>query len=314
MPAPANDSFANAQYIFDGVTISANLVSATIETGESWTGVTTGLASVWYKWVANYSATVTISLPTHSSQYLNVFYSPGTSVTDTLSQLVPVTSDVVTASVAVTEGTVYYFRVAVNASDASTFKLAYPIGRASGVLRAIGTNDLPTRLVANLPSSAGARLLEAVGFGPSSELVTSRIDLLAIDEHSTSVFARNLIRNSNNSPSVSCERWLRVRFEPPFTAITNMRLWVNNYSPGNGWAINFGTTTVYREPSTSLSDIAYAPIPSSDPGISNLGFDLLTGGQVQHTPWIVLQAVYTGNTPGRIQVSDLNFEFDWTEM
>jgi hypothetical protein len=319
MAAPANDLFVNARYIYDGIQFGDDLTGATLEAGEStstWgTGVTIDTRSIWYKWVAAATVSVTVKLAVASSQKLTVFASSGEQTVDTLDTITPLAHSALIYTFVATAGLTYYFRVS-NSSGTNTFQLSYPVGRAPGALRSQGTNDLPTNINALIRSNARVKLTEAVGYGPDSERMTSRFDLLVQDEHSESPFAANhlLRRSSDNSPSYSCERWVRLRFEPPFAAITKLRFWVNNYSANSGWALYYGLASTFRKPSDSASDIAVRPVPTADPDVANLGPEILTGGQVQYSQWLVFQAVWIGGNPGKLQTSDLNWEFDWTEM
>lgn len=316
MPAPTNDNFASARYIYDGIAFTDDLTGATIEANEDSThlpGTPIGLRSIWYKWIALATTSVVVDLPVRSSQSLTIYQGSGDLV-DTFDTLTLITG-AVPAPFAATAGVTYYFRVS-NSSGLNTFKLSFPLGVPPGAYRSPGTNDLPTALDARLHTNPRVHIVEAVGYAPESERLSSRMDLLAEDQHSESVFATSslLVVNSDTSPAFTSERWVRLRFEPPFAAITNLRFWVNNYSLNAGWAIYYGLTPRFRKPSAALSDIATIPVPTADPGIPNLGVGVLTGGRVQYSDWLVLQAVYVGRSPGPIQSTPLNYEFDWTEF
>jgi hypothetical protein len=316
MPTPTNDNFASARYIYDGIQFSDDLTGATIEANEDSThlpGTPIGLRSIWYKWVALATTTVTVNLPVVSSQSLTI-YQGGGDLVDTFDTLTLISGSI-PATFTSLAGVTYYFRVS-NSSGLNTFQMSFPLGVPPGSYRSPGTNDLPTALNATLHTNPRVHIVEAVGYAPESERLSSRMDLLADDQHSDSVFAATslLVPNSDTSPAFTSERWLRLRFEPPFAAILNLRFWVNNYSPNAGWAIYYGLSPQFRKPSKALSDIAISPVPTTDPGVPNLGVDLLTGGRVQYSEWLVLQAVFIGRTPGAIQSSPLNYEFDWTEF
>jgi hypothetical protein len=62
------------------------------------------------------------------------------------------------------------------------------------------------------------------------------------------------------------------------------------------------------------SPVAVYDVPTSDPGASNLGMSLVTGGTVQYSPWIVFQARWEGSSPGKIQPDMFNFNFAWSEQ
>lgn len=182
--------------------------------------------------------------------------------------------------------------------------------------RTPGTNDLPSMLSGSVVSNVGVDLMEATGYGPDSETVTGKIDLLAVDMHSANPLSSKatLERLSNGAPSYTCERWVRLRFTPPFGAILKLRFWVDNYAPSDGWEVRYGTTSFYRKPSTSASDIATVIVPATDPGVSNLGDEILTGGQIQYSNWIVLQATWMGTAAHKIQADPLDWQFDWTDI
>lgn len=326
MAAPANDLFANARYIYDGIQFGDDLTGSTLEAGEIagdlGTRVAVGTRSVWYQWVPDVTFLASVSLPVFAvNQTLAVLSADPDIVTNTLSTLTYVTAvqNSTPVSFTATAGVTYYFRVYTSTSSPSSgnlFQVAYSPGRTPNALRAAGSNDLPTNLTSTVGTSAGFEIMEAVGYGPDSVVTTASINLLGNDEHSESSFAvtNPLVPNSDGSPSSSCERWVQIRFAPPFAAIANLRFWVNNYDPNGGWALYYGVTSEYRKPSTSISDIAVLPVPTSDPGSANLGVQILTGGQMQYSSWLVLQAVWIGGVPGPIQTAPLNFEFDWAEM
>lgn len=175
-------------------------------------------------------------------------------------------------------------------------------------------DDLPI-LGSTIRTTALVDITEAIGTAPDSERIVTDFSLLSDDEHSNTPYAAKavLARKSDGSATYSCERWVRLRFSPPFGALVNIRFWVDNYDPADGWDLLWGTSPVYLKPTASASSVAVFQVPSTDPVTSNIGMDLITGGQVQYTPWIVLQARWMGSPPGQIQPSPFNWHFGWSE-
>lgn len=161
--------------------------------------------------------------------------------------------------------------------------------------------------------NALVEVVEAIGAAPDSERTVTGFSLVADDRHSTDLHPTYLARKSNGAPVYTCERWVRLRFTPPFGALANVRFWVDNYAPEDGWEVLWGISDAYQKPNLDASTVAVATVPSSDPVTSNLDLDLVTGGEVAYTPWIVLQARWVGNAPGPIQSAPLNWRFEWSE-
>lgn len=180
------------------------------------------------------------------------------------------------------------------------------------------SGDLPTPIT-RVTSGALASLVEAVGPGPSSEYHVSTVDLYSVDAHSGTSTGSYLLKNSDDSTPYSCERWVRIRFSPPYGTISNIRFWVDNYAPIAGWEINWGTALTYNTPRVgSRSQIAMSPLPQTDPGGSNIAINdretLAVGfGSTIFTDWIVLQAAWKGAVYGAIQPAPLNLTFAWRE-
>lgn len=317
MAAPANDNFANARYIFDGITFGDDTAGATLEpteaTNPAWRNTLLGVASVWYKWVADYDGTVTFSVvSSRANHYLDLFVGDGTDTFATITRLTT-SSSLASVQVTVSEGRTYYIRIAGDGSFPTTFNLAFPVGRPPNVLSAPGSNDLPILSFGPIHMDALVEITEAIGAAPDSERTVTGFSLVAADQHSSDRRPVYLSRLSNGAPSYSCERWIRLRFTPPFGALGNVRFWVDNYRPRGGWELLWGISDMYRKPSLDASMVAVDPIPTSDPMTSNVDLDLVAGGEVAYSPWIVLQARWLGSAPGPIQADPLNWRFAWAE-
>jgi hypothetical protein len=108
-------------------------------------------------------------------------------------------------------------------------------------------------------------------------------------------FMINPLRIIDGSPTRSYERWTRLRFTPPFGAISAIRFWVPNYSATPGWTVRYGTADIFSSPVMTASSIAtFVGFPTSDPGEGspNLGGETpLTGEQVQYSKYLVVQSV-----------------------
>lgn len=182
--------------------------------------------------------------------------------------------------------------VTFNAGSPSTTSAPEPPG---------GPTDLPTDVDGSVPSNPRVELLESIGFGmygPSSETVVSsgRVFLCGQDVHSPEDPLTYAIKaNSDGTPSYSYERWLRVRFVPPFGLVGQFRFWVDDLPIPDGWFINWGWTNTYKVPTDAPSQIATSPVPTFDPGISNSNFGdsiALDGRQIRYTAYLVLQAYF----------------------
>lgn len=175
------------------------------------------------------------------------------------------------------------------------------------------TNDLPALSTGPIHMDGLVEITEAIGAAPDSERIVTGFSLVAVDRHSADRHPIYLARNSNGAPAYTCERWVRLRFTPPFGALANVRFWVDNYAPEDGWELLWGISDAYQKPSLDASTVAIHPVPTSDPVTSNLALDIVTGGAVAYSPWIVLQARWVGSVPGPIQSAPLNWRFGWSE-
>ena len=171
-----------------------------------------------------------------------------------------------------------------------------------------------------MSDDAQVDVLEAVGLGPDSEVVTSSIQIMATDQHSGTLSP--LRRNLNGLPAYSCERWLRLRLTGGSAHL--VRFWIDNLAPNPGWQLLMGTSLTWRKPTTSRSEIAVALVPTEDPRVDAPNLypllsgttpldDLLDGSSTQYTPWLVLQAVWTADDDTVFQFGDLDFRFAWEE-
>lgn len=126
-------------------------------------------------------------------------------------------------------------------------------------------------------------------------------------------FLLNPLRLTDGSPTRSYERWMRLKFTPPFGAVSAIRFWVPNYSATPGWTVRYGTADIFSTPIMTASSIATTVgFPTADPGEGspNLGGETpMTGEQVRYSKYLVVQAVvedsadlgpikgYDGNDP-----------------
>lgn len=176
--------------------------------------------------------------------------------------------------------------------------------------------DLPIAIDGTLRTPAIVDVVEAVGYGPDSETVTTEINLLADDMHTVSAYASTskIPVKADGSLAYSAERWIRLRFMPPFGTATHIRFWIPNYNPNPGWQLYWGLATDYQKPLASdPSSIAIYPVPVLEPTTANVSDELLTGNEVQYSPWIVLQAARFPNSLGSLQLEAFNYRFGWAE-
>lgn len=151
-------------------------------------------------------------------------------------------------------------------------------------------------------------VLEAIGYGPDSEIVQAgEINLLATDAHSNVI--SKLQRSPVGLPVHTCERWIRLRFTSRESVVGSIRFWIDNQSPNEGWTLFYGVVSDYSKPVTAKSVIAIYPVPSSDPGTPNV----LDGFVDQYSPWIVLQAEWVGTADDSFQADTFNYVFGWDE-
>lgn len=165
--------------------------------------------------------------------------------------------------------------------------------------------------------------MEAIGYGPDSEIIVESVNLAATDVHSG--VQSEMRRNPNGLPVYSCERWLRLRFTSLSVQAALARFWISNLAPNPGWSMLMGTNMTYRKPTTSRSDIAVNPVPGVDPGsdlpnlypavtVNTVGIDdLLDGTIAQYSPWLVLQTIWTADNDDPFQADAFDFNFAWDE-
>jgi hypothetical protein len=170
-------------------------------------------------------------------------------------------------------------------------------------------SDLPT-LGTVVPGGATVHLVEAIGDGPSLELIANTISLAEADVLSGAAIFSKLRRFSDGRPAYTRERWVRLQFSPPFGDITKLRFWVDDYSPSSGWDLYWGQSAFYRKPVGDLSSFAGVTVPTTDPVASNLG--LIRSGELVASAWVVLQAHWTGSI-GPMQATPIHIRFAWTE-
>lgn len=186
-----------------------------------------------------------------------------------------------------------------------SFKYAFRFTAAPTVIPAAqalpgGPSDVPTDVDSNVASNPRIELLESVGYGsrgPASEIVlepTRAVHLCGQDVHSPTLAAEFPIpANSDGTPTYSYERWIRVRFTPPFGLIGQFRFWVDPVEIPAGWQVLWGWTYGYQVPTAGESAVALSALPTADPGpsLSNFGDPgSFTGTQTRFSAYLVLQA------------------------
>jgi len=163
-----------------------------------------------------------------------------------------------------------------------------------------GPSDLPTDVDGSVPSNPKVELLEAIGYGqygPASEvLVDGTVHLCGEDVHTPDDVLQQAIKaNSDGTPSYSYERWVRVRFVPPFGLVGQFRFWADPVDIPDGWNITWGWTDNYKVPTNAPSEIATSALPTFDPGIASANFGqpvALDGRSIRYTAYLVLQAYF----------------------
>lgn len=169
---------------------------------------------------------------------------------------------------------------------------------------------------------ATVEVIERVGGGNTQ--VAEHVHLLGEDVFSGGPLEFGLFPlrpNIDGGWSYSYERWLRLRFQPPFTYVYDFFFWTPDLVVPDNWAIRYGTS---QEPVTATnapSSIAVNPLPTSKPEEPNIGGVIpLDGTGLRYSDWIVLQASvngdasfgpmlgFTGNEPASVR-----WRFDWTE-
>lgn len=134
-----------------------------------------------------------------------------------------------------------------------------------------------------------AAVEEAVGSTQVIQTLVGYLHMLADDRHTIAGAQGYRTALLDQARPISYERWIRVRFDPPFRFISGLRFWTPNLIIPDGWSLLWGTTDTYREPVNTISSIAVDEVPTSDPGAPNCG-PAPTGTGTQHSSWIVLQA------------------------
>lgn len=171
------------------------------------------------------------------------------------------------------------------------------------------------------------RLEEAIGPPPGQLQAATSVHMLAQDAFSTpgatGYAAGPLQVHADGSPTWSMERWLRIAFEPPFTEIRDVYFWLPGLVVTPGWSLALGTTTTYRQPTSSPSTIATQAAPTTKPTEPNAGGrPALTGPDERYSDWIVLQASATGDAPPGPMLGfnpdgspkPLQYRLDWIEL
>lgn len=162
----------------------------------------------------------------------------------------------------------------------------------------------------------------------SLQLVDQYVHLLGQDTHSGQspwAFATAGITDTGSGVGRTYERWIRLRFTPPFDTVTGVRFWVQGLdSPPPGWSVRYGTTATFTAPVSSASSIAVLALPTSDPGRTspNLLADTFAGTDTRYTDWVVIQASVDMSVapPGPLLgfgpeggLRALGLNFAWTE-
>lgn len=139
---------------------------------------------------------------------------------------------------------------------------------------------------------ATVTMLERLGNGQESE--SSYLHVLSADVFSGSArnYANYAIRvDASGVVTYSMERWVRWRFEPPFTQVEDVRFWTPNLVVPEGWTLLYGSTDDFSIPTNAPSSIAVHELPTSKPAAPNAGgVPPLQGTDTRYSKWIVLQA------------------------
>jgi hypothetical protein len=176
-------------------------------------------------------------------------------------------------------------------------------------------SDLPDLSLLTSAARSTVSLVEAVGYGPDFTIEVTAVQLTGSDGHSKVTYSDLLKRTADHADSYSAERWLRLYFQPPFTAITKLRLWVPNYDPDDGWTLNWGTVNEFRKPVRSQSSIANIQVRAADPGLANIGVSPVSvGSSTLVSDWVVLQADWAAGPIGPIQTDAPVLTFGWREV
>lgn len=161
-----------------------------------------------------------------------------------------------------------------------------------------------------------------------NERVVEHVHLLGADEFSRDplTFAGFPIApKASGAPTYSYERWFRMRFNPPFVQVFDLRFWTPGLVLPPGWSLLWGPSQTFHTPKDSASAIAVNPLPTDRPEEPNISIEepLLGGeGEPRHSPWIVLQAMVSGDADvgpmlgftaeGAPEAVD--YRFEWTEV
>jgi hypothetical protein len=128
------------------------------------------------------------------------------------------------------------------------------------------------------------------------QILDQYVNILGADVHSAGEigFAFAPLGPASSGTVYSYERWIRLRFQPPFNTVYAIRVWAPEVTLADGWTLTFGTTDTYATPVTTASTIATDALPDSDPGLDDanlIGADRLDGSGTddQYSLWLVLQ-------------------------
>lgn len=176
--------------------------------------------------------------------------------------------------------------------------------------------------------SATVDVIEQIGSGDAA-LTDQFVHLLSGDIHSSQTaagFALAPVPDVGSGVAYTYERWIRLRFTPPFSSVFSFRFWVSNLDvPPSGWTLTWGTTPNFQPPVNVASSIAVSALPTSDPGRVSPnagGLTRLAGTGTQYSDWIVLQAAVDMSVapPGPIlgygtggALNPLQLNFAWIE-
>ena len=176
----------------------------------------------------------------------------------------------------------------------------------------MSSSDLPT-LGHLLQDRATVTVVESSGYIESPTALSS-IKLGARDAYSISGLVNPLVRGSGFGVAYSCEKWVRLYFQPPFTRISNPRIWFPDYAPNPGWELRIGTTGTYRKPVTSQSDVATVLVATTSPGMTLATYPVGVDASAVCTDWIVLQAASMPDSTSATVQSSLSMSIAWTEV
>lgn len=175
--------------------------------------------------------------------------------------------------------------------------------------------------------TATVQLVERIASAATTDQPVSFLNIHGADTYSTiqrSYVDSPVVGRTDGAPVFSMERYVRLRFTPPFDRVRAFRFWVPDWVDPTGWTIKWGVAPAFSTPSNSESAWATATLPSADPGqlAPNIGGEVaVDGSATRYSDWIVLQAQATGDAEvgpilgwdtGNVPIP-IPFKFKWVE-